>query len=113
MIAPGRGKFGDLFFDGEMMDCYRYLLIRLSEYLVKNKDPDIVLDITHGINFETVFTYRAISNVLSVMGFFGEIKLRVYNSDPFIEGAQLQINEIENTIVPPSFSALGQRAVCC
>lgn len=107
IIAPGRGRFGAMTLDGELMDCYRYLLAALSEYLVDNRDPDIVLDLTHGINFETVFTYRALRDALSVVGFFGETRLRVYNSDPFIGGARLQINEIENITVRPVLPGVG------
>lgn len=107
IIAPGKGRFTDFVFDGDMMDCYRYLLAALSEYITDNMDQDIALDVTHGINFETVFAYRAVRDILSVMSFFTEMKFRVYNSDPFVLGTELQINEIENVSVRPVLPSVG------
>lgn len=99
IIAPSKGSFSTgMTFDGEMMDFYYYILAELALYLMDHSSDEIALDVTHGINFETVLTYRALRDILSIVSFFKEVTLKVYNSDPYVKGitTELWINEIEN-----------------
>ncbi|MDY6985650.1 MAG: CRISPR-associated CARF protein Csx1 [Candidatus Thermoplasmatota archaeon] len=102
IIGPSKGSFSTgMTFDGEMMDFYYYTLAELALYLMDHSSDEIALDVTHGINFETVLTYRALRDILAMVSFFKETNLRVYNSDPYINDTtkELLINEIENTKV--------------
>ena len=110
LIAPGKGDFFNGTFEGNMMDYYYYTLWKLSEMLIGDNIPEeIHLDLTHGINFMPVLTYRAVKQVLGVLGIFKrDIKLRVYNADPFVPNVtgELSINMVEDsTVIPTPFKS--------
>ncbi|MEM2637422.1 MAG: CRISPR-associated CARF protein Csx1 [Candidatus Korarchaeota archaeon] len=112
-VLPGTGNFVDgnypsVQLKGSMMDFYYILLLKLSKFFVEhNNIKEVHLDLTHGINFMPVITYRALKEVLGVFNMYkkdqDQVKLFVYNSDPFVRGeTPLVINTLENTAVSPS-----------
>jgi len=115
IIAPGVGEFKEKvdgidinkIFIGEMSDFYSYILHELEEIL-PIEDLEVHLDLTHGINFMPVLTYRAVMELVEIIP--KKVKLFVYNSDPFSKGVgRLRINRVESSEIPwrPNFIKLS------
>jgi len=104
LIAPGVGHFREGAFLGEAMDAYYYILYRLSQILPPNENLEVHFDITHGINYLTFLVYRALRDLLGISAIANDVRLRAYNSDPYVRGisSELNINLIEDTDVYPS-----------
>lgn len=111
IISYGVGEFNNSKFTGSAMDFYFYVFKELSftftEWLEKNNCSstlEVYLDISHGINFLPVLTYRALKEMLQMLAYTYKVKLIVLNSDTFIRSAKpsfLNINEIENSNLYP------------
>jgi len=107
LVSPGVGIFPNGVFKGRMEDYYSYVLFKLSSLLVENveneKDVTIHLDLTHGVNFMPVLTYRALSEIAGILAISKSVNFNVYNSDPYSEEAkELSINIVEKTLVKPN-----------
>ena len=109
IVAPGIGAFPSGIFYGNALDYYYYVLAEASSVMLQCPDNklDIHLDLTHGINYSTILTYRAIKELLEVFSIFYDVKFKAYNSDPSSPKAteRLRINIIEDVIPtsrPPS-----------
>jgi CRISPR-associated protein Csx1 len=106
-VLPATGQFPGRRFKGDPKDFYHTLLKELSETLLNlsgDGDVEVHLDITHGINYMPVLTYRAVRDLLGLLAAFRRVKLRVYNADPFVGGAAdtvLDVNVIEDICVEP------------
>jgi len=120
MIATGNGSFPGLIFQGRMQDYYYlifYLLcnafLNIIEKLKSEICPgqneaakrpfddctiEIHLDLTHGINFMPVLTYRALKEIASLLEVFIDVRFYVYNSEPYAKDKPLQIHKIEESI---------------
>lgn len=99
-ILPGTGKYNYLdksnfirhgVFNGKITD-YKYSLVYfLARYFIDNLvnlDPDIcieiVLDLTHGVNYMPTFTYDVVLTLSRILKYrFRRVSLKVYNPDPF------------------------------
>jgi len=116
LILPGVGKFQDritkkeVFFKGNPTNYYYSLLFQLSNFFIKNLNLKeynaikVYLDITHGVNYMTVMTYRALQEILSILSMFLKVRLTVYNTDPampFSLSNEVKINKIENSKIFP------------
>lgn len=114
-ILPGVGRFKDrntrkeVDFKGDPTNYYYSLFFQLSNFIF-NKDLKefnsikVHLDITHGINYMTVMTYRALREILSTLSMFLDVNLTVYNTDPampFSLSKEVKINKIENSKIFP------------
>lgn len=66
---------------------------------------NIHLDLTHGINYSTILTYRAIKEITELFSIFKEIKFKVYSSDPSLPtiANKLSINIIED-LLPSTYT---------
>ncbi|MFH7882683.1 MAG: CRISPR-associated CARF protein Csx1, partial [Candidatus Aenigmatarchaeota archaeon] len=63
---------------------------------------EIILDITHGINFQTFMTQKALFEIAQILAYFVDVKFRTLNSDPYSkEVEELNVNEIEEINVRP------------
>ncbi|MGC8734037.1 MAG: CRISPR-associated CARF protein Csx1 [bacterium] len=81
---------------------------------IQETNLKIIIDTTHGINYQTVLVYKAVLELLKIFAFyFKNVFLVVYNSDPYINPNVLQklpdkrvlnINIIEFTKVIPFFN---------
>ncbi|MUN29805.1 CRISPR-associated CARF protein Csx1 [Sulfuracidifex metallicus] len=102
------------FYKGDIYNFYGYTLHSLANIFLDhvkgmdNDDIEIVLDLTHGINYMGYLTFDAVSLVADVMSTKFSVRMRVVNSDPFplwfMETPILNINEVMNLDVKPSFS---------
>ncbi|MEM2619234.1 MAG: CRISPR-associated CARF protein Csx1 [Candidatus Hadarchaeales archaeon] len=108
IVTPGVGSF-ELKFKGEMMDFYHYVFFELSRELIGlEKQCEVHLDITHGLNFAPVLLHEALENILGILAYTKNIKFSIYNAEPFIpetkEKSSLTIHRIEYGDVYPSLS---------
>ena len=123
IVSPSTGTFkGRINKDviiktkGNVTDFYYFTYYKLAEELtdcIGEDQCEIILDITHGINFQTIGTYKIVKNIAQLLAFFLQgtisdrkhrVKFMVLNSDPFFaERELLYVNEIENFWVTPLF----------
>lgn len=106
IVAPGVGSF-EVKFKGEMTDFYHYVFFELSRELIGlEKQCEVHLDITHGLNFAPVLLRKALEQVLGILAYTKNIKFYIYNAEPFIpeksEKSSLTIHCIEDGGVYPS-----------
>ncbi len=105
IVAPGVGNFKNGEFRGSMLDYYHYTMFRLAEELAEGDEEgvEVHLDLTHGINFMPVLTYRALKELLGIASIFTNARLVVYNSDPYSKDVskELIVNKLEDEIVRP------------
>jgi len=94
IVAPGSGSFQNGRFIGDLMDFYNIVLYELSAKLPKN-DLEDHLDVTHGLNYMTLMTYRVVREILEIMGICKKVSLIVYNSEPPIQGQITNIHVVE------------------
>ncbi|MEN3045253.1 MAG: CRISPR-associated CARF protein Csx1 [Candidatus Hydrothermales bacterium] len=113
IISYGVGEFNKTKFIGNAMDYYysifKELSLTLKEWLESSSSQKlkIFLDISHGINFLPVLTYRALREVLQILAYSFEIELTVLNSDTYIRSAkpsQLNVNVIEKIKILPKLT---------
>ena len=114
---------------GDSKDFYYFVLFTLANLffnsIIKNDkiqntkqiqetDLKVIIDTTHGINYQTILVYKAVSELLKIFAFyFKNVFLCVYNSDPYINPnisrnfsteIVLNINLIESTKIIPFFN---------
>ena len=85
IVAPGVGEFSNASVEGNVLDFYAFVLKTLAERLPV-EDTEVFLDLTHGINFMPVLTYRALKNLLGLLAYLRTARLHVLNSEPFPQG---------------------------
>lgn len=105
-VAPGLGDFPNAAVSGDLLDFYGSLLHRLAEWLPEG-NSEVILDITHGINFMPVLTYRALTNLLGLSAYLNRVQFVVVDSEPVpLDGGEksgraMAIRVMENTEVLP------------
>jgi len=98
--------------NGRATDYYHFLMAELARRLPAG-DVEIVLDLTHGLNFMPALTYRAVRELSTIGAYFGSIKLTVVNSEPHPKAeGPLNIHVIEETEVAPSPMYLKVGELC-
>ncbi|OAQ20758.1 CRISPR-associated CARF protein Csx1 [Thermosulfurimonas dismutans] len=110
LVLPGTGYFKNGVFEGEVLDYYYRLLYELARLLNESDFKEVHLDLTHGLNFMPVLTYRAVKEILQVVSFFAPIKFVAYNADPFVSGGPetvLTLHVVEEIEELPRFPALS------
>lgn len=119
-VLPGIGIYGkknnkneeeEINFKGFATDYYYSMIYNLTkeieDLIEKNQDIETIelhLDATHGVNFMPVFTYKVVREIGEILAMFypNKVSLTVYNSDPFKEGKELNINKIEHSKLTPN-----------
>jgi len=122
VVAPGVGTFkNSVRFDGattnlyvklsgQLKDFYSYALAKLALRILDEfgKRPggesvELHLDLTHGINYMPAMTYRAVRELSSALAWGLEVRVCVYNSEPYRPGltASLTIHKIEESRAQP------------
>ncbi|MDW7986995.1 MAG: CRISPR-associated CARF protein Csx1 [Nitrososphaerota archaeon] len=111
IVAPGTGRFRIRGtpgyqvseFNGELLDFYIYVLLKLSREFCPN-DLVLHLDLTHGINYMPVLVYRAVKELLGILAMSKKVKLTVYNAEPFVGDVtkSLRIHIVENVSIAPA-----------
>jgi len=105
IVAPGVGVFPNGLFEGAMEDFYAYILYRLVEGISNliADELEICLDLTHGINFMPTLTYRAVKELAGIIALAANVRLRVYNSEPYVRGVnELRVHLIEDSRIRPN-----------
>jgi len=115
IVGYGVGEFNNTIFIGNAQDFYYEVLKGLSllfgdavRYLREEKEIEVILDITHGINYMPTLTYRALREILQILAYTYNVKLKVLNAEPYIRQAKpqkLNINVIEETKILPHLVA--------
>jgi CRISPR-associated protein Csx1 len=107
IVAPGVGDFEKAKFEGEMTDFYHFASFELAKRLISAKgELDLILDLTHGVNFAPTLLYRSLHELLGVLAYTRKVQLRVYNAEPYRKGVKtLQIHLVESRGVQPRLSA--------
>ncbi len=116
IVSPGVMSIslnGEQFlFRGDIYNFYAYTLYSLAkEFQEIQGDVEVILDLTHGVNYMAYLTLRAISIVLDIYSLKWKATLKVVNSDPYPIGGQsdpnnppsLNINKVLEEEVKPSF----------
>jgi len=112
IISYGFGEFDKTKFIGNAMDFYYNLFKELAFYFtdllskLDNNQIEVIFDATHGLNYNIILTYKALIDVLEILAYCYNIKLKVLNSDPLI-GSNiniLNINIIQETKVLPKLN---------
>ncbi|MEO2152698.1 MAG: CRISPR-associated CARF protein Csx1, partial [Thermococcus sp.] len=85
VVLPGVGEFDNVSVEGDVLDFYSVVLKVLAERLPV-EDTEVILDLTHGINFMPVLTYRALKALLGILAYLHTVRLYVVNSEPFPQG---------------------------
>lgn len=102
LIAPGIGTFSNGIFYGDALDYYYYVIAKISLKLLENHEDALYihLDLTHGINYSTILTYKAVKEIAEIFSVFKEVKFKAYNADPSIPkfANKLSINVIEDSL---------------
>ncbi|MDV3104835.1 CRISPR-associated CARF protein Csx1 [Thermococcus waiotapuensis] len=93
VVAPGIGEFDNASVEGDVLDFYYFVLKTLAEEL-PTEDTEVFLDLTHGINFMPVLTYRALKNLLGLLAYLRTVRLHVMNSEPIPSGEKPWKEEI-------------------
>jgi len=112
IVCPGVGNFVNkvsnrsvrLSIDGEMYDFYAVLYLELSRRLcnIHDYDVDVHVDLTHGINYMPTLLYRAVKEILQIIAYTKNVKLHVYNSEPFAgRDTPLNIHIVEESELKP------------
>jgi len=115
IISYGFGEFNRTKFQGNAMDFYYKIFQELSFYFAElldkiessSEEIEVIFDATHGINYTTILTYRSLREILEVLAYVYDVKLKVLNSDPFVGRAgvsKLNINVIEESKILPRIS---------
>ncbi len=105
IVCPGVGTFPNGKFFGNLADYYSYTLYELSKRFDGNLE--VHLDLTHGLNYMPVLTYRAVKDLLDILSIKNKVKLTVYNSDPYREKETLHIHIVEDINIIPSYNIKG------
>ena len=115
LILPAVGTFSRSGFVGNPNNFYALVYFELARNILRNLGSksennkpclELYLDITHGLNFMTMMTYRAVKDILQIIAYFCNVRLIVLNSDPLVGSGNidLNINEIEKINVIPAFN---------
>ena len=113
IISYGFGEFNNTKFIGNAIDFYyntfKELVFYFTDLLPQiNKEIEVIFDATHGINYVTILTYRALREILEIFVYVYDVKLKVLNSDPFVgreaKVDRLNINVIEKSKILPKIS---------
>jgi CRISPR-associated protein Csx1 len=74
IVAPGIGRFEKIEVKGNPHNFYAFIYTKLScfiteqlEEIFSNEEIEVYLDITHGINYMTMMSYRAVKDILSIL----------------------------------------------
>jgi len=116
LIAPSVGSYTTrkgkmkITFLGNLSDFYNHVFSSLVDIFMRSvmekESLEIHFDVTHGINFMPVLTYRILKEITGILALTKKVKFHVYNSDPYIKEGRLKIHIVEKKDVAPSFSAI-------
>ena len=112
IVSPGVGYYFNSSYVGSSRDFYHITLFEIVEYIVQNifhskpnfKEMEIVFDITHGQNYQIVFSYEVVYEIAQILSYFYKVNIKVLYSEPVIPASnkkKYRINQIANFQVFP------------
>jgi CRISPR-associated protein Csx1 len=106
IVSYGFGEFTYTKFIGNAVDFYYHTLKELALLLAdslpeKNEKIEVIFDATHGINYTTILTYRALRDILEILAYVYDVNLKVLNSDPLI-GRETKVDKLNINIIEES-----------
>jgi len=112
IVSPGVGYYLNSSYVGSSRDFYHITLFEIVEYIVQNifhskpnfKEMEIVFDITHGQNYQIVFSYEVVYEIAQILSYFYKVNIKVLYSEPVIPASnkkKYRINQIANFQVFP------------
>ena len=115
IIAPGvvrvRDKEREYVYMGGIFNFYAYVLYSLARFFEGlSGDIEVVLDLTHGINYMGYLTLRAVNLVLDVYSMVKDVTLKIVNSDPYPQGWEgqtspdLYMNVVLEKVITPTLN---------
>jgi len=113
IVSYGFAEFTHTKFIGNAVDFYYHTLKELALLFTDslpemNEKIEVIFDATHGINYTTILTYRALREILEILAYVYDVNLKVLNSDPYIGREAkidtLNINVIEESKILPKIS---------
>jgi CRISPR-associated protein Csx1 len=122
IVAPGVGRFrldGESYaeFLGLLTDYSAYVAYEISRNFLQIGGDELTvhLDLTHGINFMPSLTYAVICEVLGAVAITKKVRLKVYNSEPYIKGvtSELNIHKVEDRQIMPSIKNEALSSINC
>jgi len=75
IVCPGVGTFPNGKFYGNLVDYYSFALYELSKRF--DGDLEVHLDLTHGLNYMPVLTYRVVKDLLEIQSIKNNVRLVV------------------------------------
>ena len=113
IVSYGFAEFTHTKFIGNAVNFYYHTLKELALLFTDslpemNEKIEVIFDATHGINYTTILTYRALREILEILAYVYDVNLKVLNSDPYIGREAkidtLNINVIEESKILPKIS---------
>ena len=112
IVSYGFGEFKNVKFSGNAMDFYYKVLKELSvmfsqllEGVGNEEKIEVIFDATHGINYTTLLSYRALKDILEILAYGFDVRMKVLNADPYVSSLEekgiFNINVIEDTKILP------------
>jgi len=107
IVSYNSGNFEGLKIEGKISDFYYHILYELSKkfvnllYKQRKIKLTVYFDITYGLNFTPVLTYRALRTILRILAYKYDVYFIILNSEPYKQEAILKVHEIEKRKVVP------------
>jgi len=106
IVSYGFGEFTYTKFIGNAVDFYYHTLKELALIIAdslpeKNEKIEVIFDATHGINYTTILTYRALRDIVEILAYVYDVNLKVLNSDPLI-GRETTVDKLNINIIEES-----------
>lgn len=110
-VTPAMGSFTHTQFLNNPDNFFAFVYNELAKIAVTidqntHNKIEIYLDITHGINYMTMMTYRAIKDIAAILAYFFDVTFIALNSDPYVGSGnvKLNINQIEKNQITPQLA---------
>jgi|DewCreStandDraft_1066081.scaffolds.fasta_scaffold05334_2 CRISPR-associated protein Csx1 len=109
-VSPGVGYYSYSSFIGSSRDFYHITLYEIVDYIVQSvlnskfKEMEIIFDITHGQNYQIIFSYEVVYEIAQILSYFYKVNIKVLYSEPVIptsNNKKYRINQIANFQVFP------------
>ena len=110
VVSPGVGYYSYSSFIGSSRDFYHITLYEIVDYIVQSvlnskfKEMEIIFDITHGQNYQIIFSYEVVYEIAQILSYFYKVNIKVLYSEPVIptsNNKKYRINQIANFQVFP------------
>jgi CRISPR-associated protein Csx1 len=114
IMAPARGSFRGYVFRGSPIHIFNKVFIKVMKVVEEFKPSFIVLDVTHGINYQTIASHYAVLGVVKLVNALRRVRrekeasLIILNSEPVPPAKQKEVKQVETAkpVETPQLSIL-------